>query len=67
LTQFDGRILVVDTRVAQACAKLHVPNPCSERDALIAATVLVHGMIIVTRNIQDFEQTGVKMLNPWHP
>lgn len=67
LTQFDGRILAVDTKVAQYCAKLHVPNPCSERDALIAATALVHGMTVVTRNVFDFERTGVKIINPWNP
>lgn len=62
---FSGRILAIDTAVAQRCAKLHVPDPGAERDTLIAATALVHGMIIVTRNVMDFEQTGVKILNPW--
>jgi len=62
---FSDRILVVDTAVAQCCAKLHVPDPCSDRDAIIAATALVHGMTVVTRNIADFEPTGVELLNPW--
>ena len=62
---FSGRILAIDTAVAQRCAKLHVPDPGAERDTLIAATALVHGMTIVTRNVMDFEQTGVKILNPW--
>ena len=62
---FSGRILAIDTAVAQRCAKLHVPAPGAERDTLIAATALVHGMTIVTRNVMDFEQTGVKILNPW--
>jgi toxin FitB len=62
---FSGRILAIDTTVAQRCAKLHVPDPGAERDTLIAATALVHGMTIVTRNVMDFEQTGVKILNPW--
>jgi toxin FitB len=35
------------------------------RDALIAATAIVHGLRIVTRNVQDFEPTGVAILNPW--
>ena len=65
LPAFAGRILPVDTTVAQCCARLHVPNPCSERDALIAATALVHGMTVVTRNIADFQHTGVNLLNPW--
>ncbi|MBB4374708.1 hypothetical protein GGD63_007542 [Bradyrhizobium sp. cir1] len=65
LTLFDGRILVIDTAVAQRCAQLHVPNPRAERDALIAATALVHGLTVVTRNVGDFEPTGVPLLNPW--
>lgn len=62
---FDGRILAIDTAVAQRCAGLHVPDPCSDRDALIAATALVHGMTVVTRNTDDFEATGVALVNPW--
>jgi toxin FitB len=65
LPAFVDRILAVDTAVAQRCAALHVPNPCSERDSLIAATALVHGMTVVTRNVEDFEPTGVAILNPW--
>jgi predicted nucleic acid-binding protein len=65
LTAFSGRILVVDIAVAQCCAKLHVPDRRSDRDALIAATALVHGLTVVTRNTGDFEQTGVALLNPW--
>ena len=68
LPLFQGRILTVDTLIAQICAKIHVPNPCSERDALIAATALAHNMSVVTRNISDFEPTGVRIINPWnHP
>ena len=62
---FAGRILAVDTAVALHCAKLHVPDRCSERDALIAATALVHGMTVVTRNVGDFERTGASLLNLW--
>ncbi|SCZ51591.1 hypothetical protein SAMN02982990_00167 [Photorhabdus luminescens] len=65
IPEFTGRILPVDMAVAQRCARLHVPDPCSERDALIAATALVHGMTVVTRNVIDFELTGVPILNPW--
>jgi toxin FitB len=65
LARFEGRILVVDTAVAQRCARLHVPDPRAERDALIAATALVHGLTLVTRNIADFETTGVALFNPW--
>jgi len=65
LPTFSGHILSVDTAVAQRCATLHVPNPHSDRDALIAATALVHGLTVVTRNVADFERTGVGVVNPW--
>lgn len=65
LPAFSGRILVIDVAVAQRCAKLHVPDPRADRDALIAATALVHGMTVVTRNVADFELTGVEIFNPW--
>ena len=65
LPRFDGRILAIDTAVAQRCARLHVRDPRAERDALIAATALVHGLTVVTRNIADFEPVGVALLNPW--
>lgn len=66
LPTFIDRTLVVDTAVAQCCAKLHVPDPRSERDAIIAATALVHGMTVVTRNIDDFKAINVELLNPWN-
>jgi hypothetical protein len=62
---FGGRILPVDAVVAIRGAGLHPPDPRSERDALIAATALTHGMTVVTRNTADFEATGVALLNPW--
>ena len=65
LPEFVGRTLSVDTVVAQRCARLHVPDRRGERDALIAATALIHGMIVVTRNVADFKPTGVAILNPW--
>ena len=65
LPAFEGRILPVDTAVVLRSAKQHVPNPRPFRDGLIAATALVHGMTVVTRNLADFEATGVAMLNPW--
>jgi predicted nucleic acid-binding protein len=65
LPTFSGRILAIDTAVAQRCATLHVPNPRSDRDALIAATALVHDLTVATRNVADFEHTGVGVLNPW--
>lgn len=65
LPRFEGRILPVDTAVALRCARLHVPDPRSHRDALIAATALVHGMTVATRNVSDFAPTGVQTFNPW--
>jgi predicted nucleic acid-binding protein len=65
LPEFSGRTLPVDTAVAQRCARLHVPDRRNERDALIAASALVHGMTVVTRNVADFQGTGVTILNPW--
>ena len=67
LPEFLERTLPVDAAVAIRCAVLHVPDPSSERDALIAATALVHGMTVVTRNVEDFQGTGVPVLNPWEP
>ena len=65
LPAFTGRILAVDTVVAQRSARLHVPDPRLVRDGLIAATALVHGMVVATRNVADFEPMGVSALNPW--
>ena len=65
LPAFQPRILPIDDRVARRCARLHVPDPKAERDALIAATGLVHRFTIVTRNTRDFLATGVTLLNPW--
>ncbi len=65
LPAFAGRVLAVDAAVALQCARLHVPDRLSERDALIAATALVHGMTVVTRNVADFQASEVPLLNPW--
>ncbi len=67
LPEFSGRTLPIDTTVAQRCARLHIPDKRGERDALIAATALVHGMTVVTRNVADFQSAGVIILNPWEP
>lgn len=61
----DGRILPVDERVAITAAHFHVPDPMPEMDGLIAATALVHGLTLVTRNVRDMERTGVRILDPW--
>jgi predicted nucleic acid-binding protein len=48
---FADRIIAVDSTIAQRCARLHVPDPRSKRDARIAATALVHGLEVVTRDV----------------
>ncbi|KAF2410626.1 hypothetical protein SAMN04490179_2476 [Pseudomonas antarctica] len=65
LPAFEARILPVDAAVALRCAHLHVPDQANESDALIAATALVHGLTVVTRNVSDFKSSGVPLLNPW--
>ena len=62
---FSGRILPFTENTAPICASLHTPNPCSERDAMIAATALEHGFTVVTRNVSDYASTGVALINPW--
>jgi predicted nucleic acid-binding protein len=62
---FSGRILPVTETVALRCARLHVPDKKPERDALIAATALVHDLAVVTRNVKDFSPMNVTVLNPW--
>ncbi|MGH9336448.1 MAG: type II toxin-antitoxin system VapC family toxin, partial [Vicinamibacteria bacterium] len=65
-TAFSNRFLPVDDEVARRAAALHVPDPAPFRDALIAATALVHAMTVVTRNTTDFSRfEGVEVNNPW--
>lgn len=65
LQAFGRRILSVDVPVARQSAAFHVPDPRPERDALIAATAAVHGLVVVTRNESDFAPMGLPVLNPW--
>lgn len=65
LPAFGERILPVDTAVARRSAALHVPDPRPVRDSLIAATALVHGLSVVTRNVADFAPTGAEIIDPW--
>ena len=65
LPAFVDRILPIDATIAQLSASFRVPDPHPIRDGPIAATALVHGMTVVTRNGIHFENTGVSLLNPW--
>lgn len=65
MADFANRILPVDIPVARRCAAMHVPDPRPKRDAMIAATALVHGFTIVTRETADYRSTGNLRLNPW--
>lgn len=63
--EFAERVLPIDDAIATRCAHLHIPGRRNEADALIAATALVHGLTVVTRNVQDFGDTGVIVIDPW--
>lgn len=65
IPEFVDRVLPINSAVARRCAHLHVPDPASQRDLLIAATALVYGMTVVTRNTAVFERTGAVVVNPW--
>ena len=62
---FDGRTIPFSASMAKRCAALHFPDAISERDAMIAATALEHRFTVVTRNLKDFQNTGVQLINPW--
>ena len=63
--QFAGRILAIDALVADAYGRLGIPDPLPVADGLIAATALVHDLVVVTRNTPDFARAGVRLLDPW--
>ena len=65
LPRFGSRILPVNQPVALVAAAFQVPSPAPFVDSLIAATSVVHGLTVVTRNDRDFAFQGVRVLNPW--
>ena len=64
---FADRIFGIDRRVAESWGRLNAEGRIPTVEGLIAATALVHGMIVVTRNLRDFARIGVPVLNPFEP
>lgn len=62
---YQDALLPMDADVAQVWGKLRVPHPENALDKIIAATALLYDLTVVTRNVQDFAGTGVKLLNPF--
>ncbi|MGM0563373.1 MAG: type II toxin-antitoxin system VapC family toxin [Pseudomonadota bacterium] len=63
--EYSDYILPFDSDVAIAWGRLRVPNPHNAIDKQIAATALVYGLTLVTRNTRDFESSNVQLLNPF--
>lgn len=65
IPSFGERILAIDDNILEICATLHVPNPRSQHDALIASTAIAYNLILVTRNLDDFVNMPVQLINPF--
>jgi predicted nucleic acid-binding protein len=65
--QFGRRLVEIDAQVAEEWGRLNAGDPRPTVDSLIAASALVHGLTVVTRNTADFEPLGVRLVNPWEP
>jgi predicted nucleic acid-binding protein len=69
--RFGGRLLPIDARTATRWGTVTGESekrgrPLPVIDSLIAATALVHGFTVVTRNVEDFERRGATCVNPWN-
>jgi predicted nucleic acid-binding protein len=64
-TRLGDRVLAIDEPIADAWAHLGIPDPIPLVDGLLAATAMVHGLTLVTRNTADVARTGVSVLNPF--
>jgi toxin FitB len=62
---YGDRVLPVTAAIGDQWGRLSAIRPISTVDGLLAATALVHGLILVTRNVTDVVNTGVKVLNPF--
>ena len=62
---FADRVITVDSAAARLWGRMSVHIGHFNVDLLIAATALVHGLTVVTRNVRHFEPTGVRVLNPF--
>ena len=61
-----ANVMVGDRYIPGRRAPFHVPDPAPFRDALMGATAITHGLVMVTRNERDFERfPGIRLLNPW--
>ena len=62
---FADRVLVVDLPVAESWGRIGASDPVPSVDGLLAATALLHGLTVVTRDTAPFERIGVPYLDPW--
>ena len=62
---YVDRIFDIDDQITTEWGRIDAIRTRSIADGLIAATGIVHNMTIVTRNVADFEDTGVATINPW--
>lgn len=60
-------LVQVDAAIAEEWGRLSAIRPMQTVDGLIAATASVHGMTLATRNVRDFADTGIALVNPWEP
>jgi toxin FitB len=67
LADHAERIVSINEAVAEQWGRLNVPDPIPVIDGLLAATALVHGFTLATRNLRDVARTGVTVVNPFEP
>ena len=65
LPEFSARLLQFDTQTASIASRLPTPGKKPTADGMIAATALANNLVVVTRNLSDFQPLGVPCLNPW--